>query len=217
MMLCTAVDSPHRERLARLLRENFADHQIIITMHDRLFYDRVRAVFGTNGVSYLSLLDWDIERGPIRGDASTDLDRICVPEVRETKSAEELAAAGGRFFEVLLREITEALEVAVPARFKQRHDIGNMWPPTAKKLRRNKEFQARHPDLVEELDANGWVRNEVGAHHNEAEAPVDPSEARKFAERLAQLHRAVTCEDYSSVIEKHGDNDWRCRCGALRY
>lgn len=212
-----SVDSPHRERLARLLRESFADHQIIITMHDRLFYDRVRAVFGTSGVSYLSLLDWDIERGPIRGDASTDLDRICVPEVRETKSAEELAAAGGRFFEVLLREITEALEVAIPARFKRRHDIGNMWPPTARKLRKNKEFQARHPDLVEHLDANGWVRNEVGAHHNEAEAPVDPSEARRYAERIAQLHGAITCEDCGSVIEKHGDNDWRCRCGALRY
>jgi hypothetical protein len=212
-----SVDSPHRERLARLLSENFADHQIIITMHDRLFYERVRAVLGTSGVSYLSLLDWDIERGPIRGDASTDLDRICVPQVRETKSPEELAAAGGRFFEFLLRELTEALEVAIPARFKRRNDIGTMWPPTAKKLRKNKEFQARHPGLVEQLDANKWVRNEIGAHHNEAEAPVDPSETRRYAELLAQLHGAVHCQGCRSLIEKHGDNDWRCRCGELRY
>ncbi len=212
-----SVDAAHRERIAALLATRFTDHQIIITMHDRFFYDRVRNAFGRNGYNYLALLGWDLDRGPTRGDAATDQDRICVAEIRETKTPEELSAAGGRFFEFILREATEALEVAIPARFKRGHDIGNMWPALASKLRRNPKFQANHPSLIEKLDANGWVRNATGAHYNEAEAAVDPAETRVFAELLAELRSALYCDDCRSFIQKHGDNDWACNCGVKDY
>jgi energy-coupling factor transporter ATP-binding protein EcfA2 len=212
-----SVDSRHRGRFAVLLKEKFGDHQIILTTHDRIFYDRVRQTFGTGGYNYLVLTGWDIERGPVRGDASTDLDRVLDEQSRLTRSAEELSAASGRLFEWLLRQLTERLEVAIPARFTRRNDIGSMWPPLAKKMKSQRHFQASYPTLVDDLVGNGWVRNELGAHYNEPEAPVDPEEVRQFAEHLATLYTATYCSGCSSFIKKLGDHDWRCDCGDRGY
>jgi hypothetical protein len=212
-----SVDSRHRWRFAVLLKERFGDHQIILTTHDRIFYDRVRHAFGTGGYNYLALTAWDIDRGPLRGDASTDLDRVLDEQSRLTRSAEELSAAGGRLFEWLLRQLTERLEVAIPARFARRHDIGSMWPPLAKKLKSQRHFRAAYPTLVDDLVGNGWVRNELGAHYNEPEAPVDPDEVRQFAGHLATLYKATYCSECSSFIKKLGDQDWRCDGGHRGY
>ena len=212
-----SVDAQHRVRFASILKEEFGDHQIIIATHDNIFYDRLRHTLGTNGYAYLVLSAWDIDRGPIRGDASTDLDRILNEEIRLTKSAAELSAAAGRLFEWLLRQLTERLEVAIRARFVGRHDIGNMWPPLAKKLRGQRYFRAAFPTLPEDIDANGWVRNEVGAHYNEPAVAVDLDEVRAFASHLATLYTATYCPDCGSFIRKHGDHDWRCDCGEKGY
>jgi wobble nucleotide-excising tRNase len=93
-----SVDADHRGRVASLIRDAFADHQTVLMTHDRYFFDKLRASFGTSGYKYVSITDWDIERGPLIGDPSTDLDRVVVPEQRAGKAPEELAAAGGRIF-----------------------------------------------------------------------------------------------------------------------
>ncbi|MDF2496115.1 hypothetical protein [Sphingomonas sp.] len=212
-----SVDSKHRARFVQLLKDHFHDHQLVVTTHDSIFYQMLRQTLGTAGYAYLSLMDWDVERGPLRGDPSTDLDRIIDPELRSTKSSEELAGAGGRLLEWMLREATEALEVAIPARFKRRHDIGTMWPALAKKLRSQRHFIAAHPTLAERVERTGWVRNEVGAHYNEPSATVDVHEVRAHASCLAELHAALTCQNCGSFVSKFGDHDWRCRCAKTAY
>lgn len=212
-----SVDARHRSRFVTLLKDHFSDHQIVITTHDSIFYQLLKQAFGSNKYAYLALTGWDIERGPLRGDPAIDLDRIVDPELRASKSAEELAGAGGRLLEWMLREATEALEVAIPARFKGKHTIGTMWPPFAKKLRGQKHFAAAHPTLADDVEQTGWVRNEVGAHYNDPASPVDPDEVRNHAAHLASLHAALTCGHCSGFLRKHGDHDWRCPCGRTAY
>jgi energy-coupling factor transporter ATP-binding protein EcfA2 len=212
-----SVDAKHRARFAKLLKDEFSDHQILISTHDVIFYQRLRDAFGSNGFKYLALTGWDIARGPIRGDASTDIDRIVNEEIRLSKSPEELSAAGGRFFEYVLQKATEALDVSIPARFDKRHTIGSMWPPLAKKLRKNPYFKQMYPTLADDIERSGWVRNEVGAHYNEADAPVDPEEVRAHAKHLADLYSAIYCDDCTGFIRKVTDQDFRCGCEVKVY
>jgi hypothetical protein len=211
-----SVDSDHRERIARLLKEKFADHQLVIVTHDSVFYQRLRANLGGQ-FEYLYFTNWSLEGGPVRMQGSTDIDRVTNPELRNTKPPEELAAAAGRFAEWLLMQLTERLQIAVPARFSRAHDIGNLWPALAAKLKKHKFFGPMNAAVVEKVDANQWVRNKVGAHHNEPECPVTPAEVRRFAEGLAELHDATICKDCSTSIMKVDDTNWRCDCGNLRY
>ncbi len=212
-----SVDASHRGRVARLLREEFSDHQLVITTHDQHFYDVLRKTLGSAGFRYQFITDWDIERGPTLADPSTDLDRIVDETKRKASRPDDLSAIGGRFFEWLLKELAESLEIAVPARFQKNHDIGSLWPPTAAKLRKYKSFASANPRLVDDLEGTSWVRNVCGAHHNVAASTVTPQEAQEFASQLAALYRATHCEKCQTFIAKQQNEDWRCECGDLHY
>jgi hypothetical protein len=132
-------------------------------------------------------------------------------------SADNLSASGGRFFEWLLKELTENLRIAIPARFKRAHDIGSLWPPTIAKLNKHRGFKATHPILTEQLDASAWVRNACGAHHNPTSAPPTPQEVQEFGKQLADFYKAVFCEKCGYFIEEQSDEGWRCACSEISY
>jgi recombinational DNA repair ATPase RecF len=214
-----SVDAEHRTRLAGLLRSQFNDHQIILVTHDKNFYDRLRAALGS-GFKYLAISDWDIDSGPRLSDPSTDLDRVVDPLTRAGKSHEEIAAASGRFLEWLLKGLTERLQVAIPARFTHEHDIGSMWPALASKLGKHKVFAAAHPEVLKNLNENVWVRNKLGAHDNSFSAiPVSSPEAIEFADAVAAIYRATTCDSCDTQIQSSKDDRdiWRCGCSKLQY
>jgi hypothetical protein len=216
-----SVDADHRTRLAQLLKDNFGDHQIVLVTHDKNFYDRLRATLG-GGYKYIAISSWDIDSGPHLSDPSTDLDRVVDPATRAGKSHDEVAAAGGRFFEWLLKELTERLQMPLLARFTRPHDIGSMWPPLASKLAKHKHFTTVHPDLVKKLNESVWVRNKIGAHNNdEAESPVTPAEVTEFVDGVAALYQATNCpqDKCGTPVQASQDNKdvWRCGCSKLQY
>jgi hypothetical protein len=157
--------------------------------------------------------------GPHVSDPSTDLDRVVDPNTRLGKSHDEIAAAGGRFFEWLLKELTERLQVPLVARFTHPH--GSMWPPLAAKLNRSKAFVAVHSDVLKSLNENVWVRNKLGAHNDDDQAaiPVTPNEVNEFIDGVAGLYRGTVCQTCGTTVQISKDNKdvWRCRCSKLQY
>lgn len=211
-----SVDADHRERIARLMKDRFSDHQIVIVTHDSIFYQRLRTVLGAQ-FEHLYFVNWTLEQGPIRIESSTDVDRVTRQELRDASPPEELASAAGRFAEWLFRFLTESLQVAVQARFSRPHDLGSLWPPLAAKLKKHKGIGPTSSSTVEKIDANQWVRNKVGAHYNEPESPVTPSEVREFAEGLADLYKLTFCDTCSTPVTKADDKTCACSCGTLKY
>lgn len=211
-----SVDAEHRNRLAKLLRDEFSDHQMIIVTHDKFFYDKLRSTFG-NGYKYISINGWDIDGGPRLSDPLTDFDRVTVADSRAGKGHDELASAGGRFFEWLLKRLSEALQVSLPARFSREHDIGSMWPPVAQKLKKRASFASANPDVIDEIADNAWVRNKIGAHDNEAACAVHEKEVLELLDGLAKLYNATHCNGCSTTIQRGKTDLWRCECSQLQY
>ncbi len=212
-----SVDAEHRGRIAKILKAEFSDHQLIVTTHDRLFYDTLRRELGSSGYHYISISDWDLSRGPILSDPSTDLDIIVNVAGHTSRRAEDLSSTGGRFFEWLLKRLTERLHIAIPARFERKHDISSMWPALCKKIKKQQGFSTVNAELVSDLESSTWVRNECGAHDNASESPVTESEVRTFTRSLAGLYAATTCSKCNTQIAKHSNGDWVCEVGCLRY
>lgn len=210
-----SVDADHRDRIARLLKEKFSDHQIVIVTHDSIFYQRLRSIFGSS-YEYIYFTNWSLEGGPVRIQASTDIDRITTAEIRNAMSPDELAGACGRFGEWLFMQLDERLQVAVQARFSRPHDLGNLWPPLATKLKKQGSFESKKA-IVDRIDGSQWVRNKVGAHYNEPESPVTPAEVRELAEALSDLFEATFCPKCGNTIAKVDDKTWQCECNLLKY
>ncbi|MBF0552962.1 MAG: AAA family ATPase [Nitrospirae bacterium] len=212
-----SVDAQHRNRIAEILSDHFSDFQIIITTHDKPFYDKLHQKLGSSCYAYKTISDWNIEQGPILGDQTTNLENITNVALRNIMSRENLAGAGGICFEWLLKELTEGLNIAIPARFKGKHTLGTLWPPTSKKMKDHKGFSAVHPTLASELDANIWVRSECGCHDNDTASAADLKEVQEFARLLADLYAATWCGGCRRFITKQADGGWRCVCAKLNY
>ena len=207
-----SVDADHRTRVAAMLRAEFADHQVIVATHDEHFYDALRRSFGNGQVTYQKILNWDIERGPVLGDPATDLDVILDAAQYDSRRPDDLAGAGGRLFEWMLKRLDERLQIPVPARFERKHDIGNLWPPLCAKLKKQQGFMAAHGQLVTDLENSAWIRNATGAHDDESASGVTPSEIREFATSLAALYEAMHCDTCHEFVAKFPDGSWRCDC-----
>jgi energy-coupling factor transporter ATP-binding protein EcfA2 len=208
-----SVDAEHRGRVARLLRDEFADHQIIITTHDVYFYDTLRKTLGSSGIGYQTISGWDIARGPILGDPLTDLDIILDKNGYSARRSDDLSACGGRFFEWVMKQLDERLQVSIAARFERRHDVTSLWQPLCAKLKRQRGFAAAYPLLAQGLDSTVWVRNACGAHDNRTESAVTPREVHEFVGYLADLYSATHCNECETFIARQPDDGWRCDCG----
>ena len=212
-----SVDAQHRGRIADLVREEFDDHQIIVTTHDLHFFEALRRSLGSSQFYYGRISNWDLARGPIFGEPLTDYDRVMSPESRERISSESLSGACGRFFEWLLREATESVETPVPIRFKRNYEIGQLWPSLAARLRKQSGYSRAHSDLIDKLDNSVWVRNACGAHYNPTAAPPTDPEAQELAAMLAKLHDTLYCHDCHEFITRQKDKSWACSSGHLQY
>jgi hypothetical protein len=213
-----SVDAAHRNRVAELLGAHFGDFQIIVTTHDEPFFSRLRQHLGNNGYAYTPLSSWSIAGGPVIGNTPTELDKILNPAVRQLLDRGDLSAAGGRFFEWLLKQLTENLGIAILARFSRKHELNSLWKPTCSKMKSHNGFAAAHPKLATGLDANVWVRNECGGHDNSDSASgASLPEVQEFAALLADLYNATWCAGCRRFIAKQTDDGWRCACATLNY
>ena len=63
----TTVDEVHKERIARLLLEEFEDYQFILTAHDKIWVDDLESLcmeYNRENVIY-EIEDWSLEEGPV--------------------------------------------------------------------------------------------------------------------------------------------------------
>ena len=207
-----SVDAVHRSRFAGILNDYFSDHQVVLTTHDPVFFQKLRQSLGGKDIEYRMFVNWSVERGPVCADSTVDIDRVCCREVRECKSPDELAGAYGRFFEMFLRQIAERLKISVIARFESKYEINDLWPPVQSKLSKRKSFVSANGKTIARIDQNRWVRNECGAHYNEAPIPPSPSEIGELSEGLAELYAATHCEKCGQYVSRQANGDWRCAC-----
>jgi hypothetical protein len=63
----TSVDAAHKSRIARLLFQEFPDHQLFITTQDGRWFNeirRIQAEMGRDNVQNLVIETWSLEKGP---------------------------------------------------------------------------------------------------------------------------------------------------------
>lgn len=214
-----SVDSAHRQKTAEMLLKEFNDHQMVITTHDPVWFQRFKEAVGRSGLKFQfqRIGAWSLTQGPQWGDHQAEYD-FCKNNMA-TATPDELAVRAGRLMEELLQNLCEEMRISIPFRKSGRYELGVLWPPFYKEAKNHKGFFAKAQRVCETIDGSYWVRNEAGAHFNESPAPVQPAEAKAFAQaavELTDLVKCKTCGRFIQVVEAPKDN-WVCRCGCLVY
>ncbi len=204
-----SVDSPVRVKVAQFLVREFANWQLLITFHDRLWKEQFGAILSP-GQPFVEreIKAWSLDSGPhlvqLRRNASSDL-----RESLALGGTRSICGDAGYLLEVMSDWLSKSLQTSVTRRHGDKYTLGDTWPSVASSLKKTVATS-----LVENVEKYSWLRNAHGAHYNEWAESLSIEDARAFGSATIALWDAVWCEKCREPAGKHGDLI-HCRCGLV--
>jgi hypothetical protein len=208
-----SVDAVVRVRLMEYIAKTFPDWQLFITCHDKLWREQVRSVLRGAGHPFaeVEIRNWSYDDGPqvlhsvSAGDPSGSLRQHV-----GTSSPSAVASQAGLLLEAICDRLSWTLPVAVLRSRTDRYDLGALWPPVSKKLRKSSIA-----DLLGPVAHSLYLRNMLGAHYNEFAESISDQEADDFGRAVLLLWDSVWCPNCGQWIQLHGEGLYGCQCGAI--
>ncbi len=206
-----SVDSAIRVAFAEFFLTEFASWQIIVTVHDRLWFNQLREIFRKSGHSFVEhfLRSWTFQSGFVLNDPGDDIEQSLQTSISSC-NLYGMCSYAGLLLESLCHRLSVVLEVSVVRRWEDKYTLADLWPGVNKKLKKTTcRGEAANVDRLVHL------RNLIGAHYNEWAQSLSILDAESFAISTIALYRKVRCTHCKTWIEKSGREAWQCRCGAI--
>jgi hypothetical protein len=207
-----SVDTPIRTRLLEYLAIHFADWQLVITTHDRMWREIVFDTLESQRVAAvgLDITGWSYLTGPaVRGYLGGKVERLR-RRIASGDDATDICAAAGVTLEEVCQQLSWRLPVEVVRDKRDQYMLGALWPPVAARMR-----EMGGGDLVAAVDRSRKLRNLVGAHYVEWAQSLSDAEARDFGNAVVAFVDAVKCPQCGGWIRRKGAG-YACGCGATR-
>jgi hypothetical protein len=217
-----SVDGDHRRAVAELLMSEFDDHQIIITTHDLIWFERLkeaeRRLRPKRRMAARRIARWSLDAGPEWGDHLADWEWLQSAEGKRAKPADRVVHAG-RCLEEMLQNLCDGLAIAVTFNMRGIYTIDPLWTPFLKRAMKRASFYAVAKEYLSKIDECRSTRNWAGAHWNEWAQALTDKEAEDFVAGVLGLRSKVYCEecqDFMRRIEKLG-GVWSCEGEHLKF
>jgi recombinational DNA repair ATPase RecF len=214
-----SVDGEHRKRTAKLIFNEFADHQIIITTHDPIWFEYLKSFAQTSGRKFAMrrIASWTLENGPQLGDHLSDYEWLRAP-VGALARPQDRAAKAGRLLEQLLQGCCDGISAPVPFSIRGDYTIGPLWDSFFSRAKKFPGFETKAVGTLLEIHETKEVRN-FGAHWNDWSQQLTDAEATRFATAIVDFRHLVFCDQCVEFIKsiKGLDSVWSCRKQHLFY
>lgn len=207
-----SVDANIRRGFMEYVAERFRDWQLILTIHDRLWFEQVRGILRRNSIAYkeLHITRWSFGNGPVVGAGPASRGAGILSAIA-TDDPERICEVSGKQLEVLASNLSWRLGVSVVRKRDDKYTLGDLWPGVAKSLRKR-----GLAEVVAKVDSLKDLRNLLGAHHNEWAAAFPLDEARFFGEAVHELTTLTYCDQCMDWVSAIGDTAARCSCGTTQ-
>ena len=231
-----SVDSGHRYQFCRLLKTFFPNTQFVITTHDRLWAEQMKAAKLVTSKTSLAFHSWTVDTGPLVESNDEIWDEI---DAALTKGKVEAAAAALRHhLEYISRLLADQLAASVPFRADGNYELGDLLPQVLNRMRRlygnaaeaaqswgnrtAKDAATKAKDALSQAAAvenvEQWAVNKA-VHYNEwanfGKTDFTPVVAA-FKELLA-CFRCDSCGAWLYVTPRTSPNSLRCACSAVNF
>lgn len=200
--IIATVDMEHKERIARLLFEEFEDYTFFITTHSKLWFEQLRRISMTYSKQILfeEILDWDENIGPTLSKSITQEERI--EEYIEENDA--FAAGNGirRYFEFILDNVVKVNGIKLP--LKQHYTLDEYYKPVKnyfKGMFKDSEFEEYYNEIFDELDKTTYMGN-LTSHNNEANYDLTINEIKLFKNAVYTFKKSMTCHEHETKYLK---------------
>jgi hypothetical protein len=208
-----AFDATHRQGLARLLADEFADWQVIVLTHDRAFREILRSV--TKQWRFQEVIAFSPRSGPVFNDADPRVE-LRRRLVEDGATAMELAHLARRALEQgLWRPLYKLRFPALHFDPEQRYGVRDYLHA----LRRGfKQASSPLKDLrvLARMEVDSYMVN-LGVHDRFDAAALSTDDLLRLADDLDELDAALHCQGCRAPIwRQDGGAGMHCACGTLK-
>lgn len=204
------VDLSHKERIARLLINEFEDYQLIITTHNKMWFNQIKELTRikerkdkkNKKGSFLNveITDWSLEEGAHLANNKSDEENIN----KHLKDNDLPAAAHAtrRYLENILKNICIANEARLPLKEKPYSllEYLNGAKYSIEHLTKNTDAEKFYEKLIDEVETTRYLGNYL-VHDSEESQDLSNNEAKTFRDAVFELHKGVTCEECGSYMQ----------------
>ena len=203
--IISTVDLDHKERVIHLLFEKFRNYTFIITTHNKLWYEQLQRLSSSNNMrhkfTFMEILDWDKNEGPILSRNMTDKKRI-----EEHLDANDTFAAGNairRHFEFILDDLCKINRIELP--IQSHYAAYDYYNPVKKyfldNLFKDTDVEEYYKAVFKQLDDTTYMGNLL-SHNNEKNYDLTKGEIEKFKIAVYDFENAFRCEKHNKQYLK---------------
>ncbi|MFF7471088.1 AAA family ATPase [Streptomyces sp. NPDC008092] len=184
-----SVDAGVRQDFVNHLLGNLHDWQLIFTVHDRLWMERLRSLFNAHGHRFVEhqIRSWDSVEGPIFQPPGVDVLSKDLLFMLDHGEPEGIVGRAGPLLENLCRELCARFSLMVPYKRDGRHMLADLWSATEASLR-----TTRLEPQIKNLAADRSLRN-LAAHSDPKVLELSMNEAQHFGKAVLDLYSAIRC------------------------
>lgn len=218
-----SFDRDHRNRVAPLLEQEFAERQVIILTHDREWYFELQRMLAGKKWHFFKLLPFDSPAAGLTfADQALDWEKA---KARVRADPEDAVANVRRMMDVTLGEIAERIGLAVPhvrGNANDRRSTGEFILALHRAAKdcfrlRAEGSYVRH-DAAVAIIAKARPQLDVWANRSTHTFSGSETEAMDLIETCEAVTSLFQCDECGSRIGiKEGNAGAECGCGKLRW
>lgn len=205
----TTMDSRHRENVCQLLFEEFRDKQFIITTHDNIWFEQLRAaqrVYNLgNQFNNSIIIKWNEDSGPEIEPYKARWDKI----EASIENGDKYCAGneGRRYLEWLLKDICNRTMANIPAKYSGKYEVGDLIQPAKSrllKLVKEEEYKENIENAFKKLDWTIMMGNLL-SHDNLMAGTVSIDEVERFCLSIHEIHELMLCSECKAPLGYYRD------------
>lgn len=205
----STIDSQHRQKICKLLFNEFKDKQFVITTHDSIWYDQLKsaqiAYNVQNNFLNMSIKNWTIEAGPIVENHKNRWERI---ESKLCDGDKNGAANEGRqYLEDVLSNIAEITVTNIAYKKSGRYSVGDFFDPVKNRMNKllpDSPYKSKLNSIFADLQSIMRLSNFL-SHNNPDASNISISEVRDFCNHVHDLENMFKCYGCDKVIVYNRD------------
>lgn len=201
----SSIDASHRNRIGKLIFEEFPEHQFLITTHDNIWFEELCNAQQAFGIGHkfnnLRIIHWSLNEGPVLDKYKTKWEKINEKLERGDKAG--VGNAGRTCLDWILFEVCMHLRVDTPTKRDNRYETNEMYVPF--KNRVNKllpDIYKRNEKIFQDLEANNFFGN-ILSHHNPDAANISIEELKDFINSVKALYNLFYCDICNEFVQYH--------------
>ncbi|KUJ77752.1 AAA family ATPase [Ruegeria profundi] len=212
--IVTSFDINHRRRLLRLLKEEFADWQILILTHENVWFDLIKREMAPSGWLFHEV-SADNENGILLEKSPATLRAL----IDQKKGKEDVTNDLRKLLEAVLKDVCYALEVKVAFRF---NEVNEKRMPEELLSQLRSTLKEKSPDLAKdavfaELAGSTLIAN-LDSHDNPEK--IVGGDIDVLLEDINKLVNLFVCHGCNHIARASapvaGAKAISCRCGKLQ-